>query len=149
MCICFIDFVCPIKNSIQHFCCGTDSYRYCCPPDRYSFETRFSIDYPQTYNSLLADEISSLLINNRKIINKQFEQFQRYFLPVFLLTTIILFLAGIALWFWLYKHKTFYSLGQDDLIESRILQRTESDSMARKQENINLTLSLSHSSTEV
>jgi hypothetical protein len=65
------------------------------------------------------------------MINKQFAQFQRYFLPVFLLTTTILFLVGIALWFWLYKHKTFYSLGQDDLPESR----TPPDSTTRTREN--------------
>jgi hypothetical protein len=88
------------------------------------------------------------------MINKQFEQFQRYFLPVFLLTTTIFFLVGIAIWFWLYKHKTFYSLGEDDIIESRTLPRTKNDSMTIQQETMNRTLErqfrlLSHSSTEV
>jgi len=88
------------------------------------------------------------------MINKQFEQFQRYFLPVFLLTTTIFFLVGIAIWFWLYKHKTFYSLGEDDIIESRTLQRTKNDSMTTQQETMNRTLEqqfrlFSHSSTEV
>jgi len=88
------------------------------------------------------------------MINKQFEQFQGYFLPVFLLTTTIFFLVGIALWFWLYKHKTFYSLGEDEMIESRTLQRTKNDSMTRQPEIMNRTVEqqfrlLSYSSTEV
>ena len=135
----FPAFPCPIEDSIQYFCCGTDTYRYCCPPDRYSFETRFSADYPEIQHRILTDAVSTSLINNQKLINKQFEQFQRYFLPVFLLTTTILFLIGIALWFWLYKHKTFYSLGQDDYIESR--SRAQSDSMVSKRDSNHLTQS--------
>jgi hypothetical protein len=149
-------FVCPIENLVQYFCCGTDTHRYCCPPDRYSFETRLHIDSDQhqSYNDILTDEINTALINNQKMINKQFEQFQRYFLPIFLLTTTILFLVGIALWFWLYKHKMFYSLGQDDLTETRTSRRSPIDSMTRKREMINLTMEqqsrlLSHPSTEV
>jgi hypothetical protein len=94
------------------------------------------MDYSDVYHSVLIDDIGTSLINNRKIISKQFEQFQRYFLPVFLLTTTVLFLVGIALWFWLYKHKTFYSLGQDDFIEART--RDNSDSMAMKRDSVNL-----------
>lgn len=145
-----IGFACPIEDSIQYFCCGTDTYRYCCSPDRYSFETKFSQDHYEAYNNLLTDEIGTSLMNHRKLISKQFEQFQRYFLPVFLLTTTILFLVGIALWFWLYKHKTFYSLGQDDLIESRRLRRTESDSMARERDvNERRSQLITHPSTAV
>ena len=155
-----IGFACPIENLIQYFCCGTDTHRYCCSPDRYSFETRSYvdpnsvIDYPPVYNNIPIDEISTSLINSQKMINKQFEQFQRYFLPIFLLTTTILFLVGIALWFWLYKHKTFYSLGQDEFIELRSSHRANIESMTRKKENINRTHKkqsrlLSNSSTEV
>jgi hypothetical protein len=150
--LCFIGFVCPIENSIQYFCCGTDNYRYCCSPDRYSFETRSSLDYPETYHPILTHDIDTLLINNRKMINKQFEQFQKYFLPAFILTTTILFLVGIALWFWLYKHKAFYSLGQDDFIEART--RNNSDCMAMKRDSINprpecQSRTLTNPSTEV
>jgi hypothetical protein len=140
MYFCLTGFVCPIENSIQYFCCGTDNNRYCCSPDRYSFETKFSIDYSQTYYNILTDEIGTTLINHRKLTTKQFEQFQRYFLPIFLLTTTVFFVVGIALWFWLYKHKTFYSLGQDDFIESRTLRRTQSDSIPRTRETNNRTL---------
>ncbi|CAF2586309.1 unnamed protein product [Rotaria sp. Silwood2] len=153
-------FACPIENLTQHFCCGTDTYRYCCSPDRYSFETRFYtdsnhvVDYPQVYNGILTDEITASLINNQRMINKQFQQFQKYFLPTFLLTTTILFLVGIALWFWLYKHKTYYSLTHDDFIQSRISHRIQTNSRPRLAENINLSVeqqhrSLSHSSTAV
>ncbi|CAF1334099.1 unnamed protein product [Rotaria sp. Silwood1] len=154
-------FACPIENSIQYFCCGTDTSRSCCPPDRYSFETKFYtdsnhiIDYPQVYNGILTDEITASLINHQRMINKQFQQFQKYFLPTFLLTTTILFLIGIALWFWLYKHKRYYSLTQDDLIQSRTSHRTHHiDSTSRLEENIDLSVeqqsrSLSYSSTVV
>jgi hypothetical protein len=73
------------------------------------------------------------------LINKQFEQFQRFFFPVFIFSTTILFLVGIALWFWLYKHKAFYSLGDDDLTESRTSDQIHIDSMTRTRENTNLT----------
>ena len=84
-------------------------------------------------NNNLANEISFSLAKNRKLINKQFDQFQRYFFPVFIFSTTILFLVGIALWFWLYKHKAFYSLGDDDLnvTESRTSNQTHADSMTR------------------
>jgi hypothetical protein len=152
-------FNCPIENLIQYFCCGTDTHRYCCSPDRYTFEMRSYIDsdsvldYPQAYSHIPTDEIGISLINHQKMISKQFEQFQRYFLPIFILTTTILFLVGIALWFWLYKHKTFYSLGQDDSIESRSSHRTHLDSISRQRESRNLALKqqsrFSNSSTEV
>jgi hypothetical protein len=93
------------------------------------------------------------------MINKQFEQFQKLFLPIFLLTSSILFLIGIAIWFWLYKHKAFYATEQDDLIErNRVERRTSpsirNDSFTKKRESINLTLQepsrrMSHPSTEV
>lgn len=62
------------------------------------------------------------------MVAKRFDTFQRYFLPIFLLTTTILFLVGIAFWFWLYKHKQFYSLGNDDSIEMT-LPKKQRDSM--------------------
>lgn len=139
----FQGFECPFENSIQYFCCGTDTYRYCCSSDRYSFETNpYSdsdsvMDNSQHYNGILTDEISASLINNQQMINKQFQQFQKYFLPTFLLTTTILFLVGIALWFWLYKHKTYYSLTPDDRIESRASHRTQTpdNSVTRQKES--------------
>ena len=95
------------------------------------------------------------------LVKKQFEQFQKLFLPIFLLTSSILFLVGIAIWFWLYKHKAFYALGRDELDErNRIVTRTASASVRhdprrkKQRESINLTLEhparrLSHPSTEV
>lgn len=101
---------------------------------------------------VLTDEVSNSLLHNQRMISKQFEQFQRYFLPIFLLTTTILFLIGIALWFWLYKHKSFYSLAEGDLIESRT--RNNSDSMVLKRESTSTNLerpsrTLVNPSTEV
>lgn len=133
-----LGFACPIENSIQQFCCGTSNYRYCCSPDRYYFESNSPIDTSKVHHPILTDEIGNSLLTHQRMINKQFEQFQRFFLPVFILSTTILFLIGIALWFWLYKHKTFYSLGQGDLIESRT--RNNSDSMVLKRESLNTTL---------
>jgi hypothetical protein len=93
------------------------------------------------------------------MINKQFEQFQKLFLPIFLLTSSILFLVGIAIWFWLYKHKAFYAMDQDDLTEENSVGRQPSqsilnDSLTKKRESINLTMEqksrrMSHPSTEV
>jgi hypothetical protein len=93
------------------------------------------------------------------MINKQFEQFQRLFLPIFLLTSSILFLVGIAIWFWLYKHKAFYAMEQDDLNEQnpvvrRTSQSMRNNSLINKRDSINLTLEqqvrrMSHPSTEV
>lgn len=148
----FSGFACPIKNSIQQFCCGTDYSRYCCSSDRYFFQTKSPMDGSKMHHHVLTDEISNSLLHNQRMINKQFEQFQRYFLPIFLLTTTILFLIGIALWFWLYKHKSFYSLAQGDLIESRA--RNDSDSMVLKRESMSTNLerssrTLPNSSTEV
>ncbi|UJR14117.1 hypothetical protein I4U23_001112 [Adineta vaga] len=126
-------FTCPIENLIQYICCGTDTYRYCCPPHhqyhdmaeiQVDSDSNFDATYSPVFDNLLAHEISSALVNNRKMINKQFEEFQRYFLPIFLLSTTILFLLGIAIWFWLYKHKAFYSLEQDDLIELKTKQKS-------------------------
>ncbi|CAF1613487.1 unnamed protein product [Rotaria magnacalcarata] len=154
-------FACPIENSIQYFCCGTDNYLYCCPPDQYSFESRPHIDvnnimeHSQTFSSIITDEISASLINHQRMINKQFQQFQKYFLPTFLLTTTILFLIGIALWFWLYKHKKYYSLTRDDRIEPRTSHQIQTDSMTRLEENNYLSLDqhhpqvLSNSSTQI
>jgi hypothetical protein len=145
-CFCFTGFTCPTENLIQYFCCGTDTYRYCCPPDSDSFGTKFYtdsnyvLDHSQGHDNTLANEISSSLAKNRKLINKQFEQFQRYFFPVFIFSTTILFLVGIALWFWLYKHKAFYSLGDDDLTESRTSDPIHIDSIQRTRENTNLTI---------
>ncbi len=138
----FPGFTCPTENLIQYFCCGTDTYRYCCPPDSYSLvygDSNYVVDQSQINDNNLAYEISSSLANSRKLINKQFEQFQRFFFPVFIFSTTILFLVGIALWFWLYKHKAFYSLGDDDLTESRTSDQIHIDSMTRTRENTNLT----------
>ncbi|CAF1359042.1 unnamed protein product [Adineta steineri] len=135
-------FPCRIENFIQYFCCGTDTYRYCCSPDRYLFETKFDTDvkYSPIYHNILTSEISLALLNNRKLINKQFEQFQRYFFPVFLLSSTVLFLIGIALWFWLYKHKAFYSLDQDDLIELRTIQQNSRHSISTIKDTDNHTI---------
>ncbi|CAF1160433.1 unnamed protein product [Adineta ricciae] len=129
-------FICPIENSIQYICCGTDSYRYCCPPNvKIDSDLNFDVTYSPILDNLLAHEISSALINNRKIMSKQFEEFQRYFLPIFLLSTTVLFLLGIAIWFWLYKHKAFYSLEQDDLTE---LQTTQQRALSKPKVHFNL-----------
>jgi hypothetical protein len=93
------------------------------------------------------------------MINKQFEQFQKLFLPIFLLTSSILFLVGIAIWFWLYKHKAFYAMGHDDSNEQNSVVRrrsrsTRSDSLTKKRVSINSTMEqqsrrMTHPSTEV
>jgi len=145
MFFCFTGFTCPTENLIQYFCCGTDTYRYCCPPDSYSFETKlygdsnYVVDQSQIYDNNLAYEISSSLANSRKLINKQFEQFERFFFPVFIFSTTILFLVGIALWFWLYKHKAFYALGDDDLTESTTSDQIHIDSMTRTKQKQRLS----------
>lgn len=93
------------------------------------------------------------------MVNKQFEQFQKLFLPIFLLTSSILFLVGIALWFWLYKHKAFYAVERDDSngqnrVRTRIIQPIPIDLGRQKRDSINLTMEehsrqISHPSTEV
>ena len=103
---------------------------------------------------------SNSLINNSNIINKQFEEFQRVFLPIFLLTSSILFLVGIAIWFWLYKHKAFYateredSNGRNPVVVRRKSQLMNNDTGTKKRESINLTMEqksrrISYPSTEV
>ncbi|CAF1015323.1 unnamed protein product [Adineta steineri] len=129
-------FACPIQNSIQYFCCGTDNYHYCCTPDRflsdiisYNDQIFISGQY-QSSNHIVMDQTSSnSLINNSNIINKQFEQFQKVFLPIFLLTSSILFLVGLAIWFWLYKHKVFYATERDDTTERNPSRRKTSKSI--------------------
>ena len=129
-----LGFICPINNRIQYFCCGSDRHQYCCSSDRYSFERAI-----QTSSSSI--QVESFRTTST-MISKQFELFQRYFLPIFLLTTTILFLVGIALWFWLYKQKSLYSLGQDDLIESRLSPPVPLTPARKKRNSINLTLDL-------
>jgi hypothetical protein len=162
-----IGFPCPLQNLVQYLCCGAENYHYCCPPDRYLSEINSSNEpiyisgeyQPSNYISI--DQNSRIaLIHNANIINKQFEQFQKVFLPIFLLTSSILFLVGIAIWFWLYKHKAFYAMEQDDLNEQKRVKRRSTsqsirnDSLTKKRESINLTMQeqsrrMSHPSTEV
>lgn len=101
--------------------------------------TNHVVDEAETFDSILTDEISMSLINNQKLINKQFQQFQKYFLPTFLLTTTILFLLGIALWFWLYKHKTYYAITRDD---RRTLSRVPMDTPTTLEERNNIRTNL-------
>lgn len=105
-------FACPITNFIQYFCCGNDEHRYCCPPDRYVFEISSLNEFISSPSTNSNEHFRST--TQRTIVDRQFERFQNYFLPIFLLTTTILFLIGIALWFWLFKHKVFYSIEQND-----------------------------------
>ena len=162
-----IGFACPIQNFVQYFCCGTEDYHYCCSPDLYMSRKEFHSD--QIYVPHSSYSSDHLLFDARtpsndqpNLVKKQFEQFQKLFLPIFLLTSSVLFLIGIAIWFWLYKHKAFYALDRDELDErNRIVARTATASrrpgLKKKQQqrnSINLTLEhparrLSHPSTEV
>lgn len=151
---------------MQYLCCGAEHDHYCCPPDLFLAEISNSDEQffiPGQYESsshIVIDQNSrSSLINNSNIINKQFEQFQKVFLPIFLLTSSVLFLIGIAIWFWLYKHKEFYATEQEDSNEERhIVHRPSSairnDLSTKKRDSINLTMDrhsrrMSHPSTEV
>jgi hypothetical protein len=151
---------------VQYFCCGTDNHHFCCPPDYYLTEINSYNDQIyisgqyQPSNQILIDENTrNLLIDKSNMINKQFEQFQKLFLPIFLLTSSILFLIGIAIWFWLYKHKAFYAVERDDLNEQnrviiRRIQPIPQDHSTNKRASINLTMEqqsrqISHPSTEV
>jgi len=159
-------FACPIKNLVQYYCCGTDNYHYCCPYDDYLSEINSLNDqiyitgqYQPSSQIILDENTRNYLINKSNMINKQFEQFQKLFLPIFLLTSSILFLVGIAIWFWLYKHKAFYAIERDDLNEhnrviARIIQPIPIDLGMKKRDSINLTMEeqsrqISHPSTEV
>jgi hypothetical protein len=163
---CSTGFACPIQNFVQYVCCGTDNYHYCCLSDHYSSDINSSNDpiyisgqYQPSDHIIMDQHSSSSLINNSNIINKQFEEFQRVFLPIFLLTSSILFLVGIAIWFWLYKHKAFYATERDDSNEQNHVVRRTSQSMAndpgtKRRESINLSMQqqsqrLSYPSTEV
>lgn len=158
-----IGFACPVQNLVQYYCCGNDDEHYCCPPDRYLSELSNSDEilyisgqYQPTNHIVIDHNNRSLLIDHSKLINKQFEQFQKIFLPIFLLTSSILFLIGIAIWFWLYKHKAFYATERDDFNdEQTFVRRRSSPSLPNKQNSTHLIAERqsrrisSHPSTEV
>ncbi|UJR33047.1 hypothetical protein I4U23_020506 [Adineta vaga] len=129
-------FQCPIQQFVQYFCCGTDSYHYCCTPERFlsdinSYNDQISVSGQyQPSNHIIMDQSSNpSLIQHSKMVNKQFQQFQNVFLPIFLLTSSILFLIGLAIWFWLYKHKAFYATERDDDNEPNFSRRKTSQSL--------------------
>ncbi|CAF2408043.1 unnamed protein product [Rotaria sp. Silwood2] len=159
-------FVCPMQSFIQYFCCDTNTYHYCCSPDHYISEinshheqTYISGQYQPSNHTIVNQSHSNSFINNSKIIDKQFEQFQKIFIPIFLLSSSILFLIGIAIWFWLYKHKTFYATEQDNFNKqnrtpSRSSQSMFNNFLTKKEGNIHSTMErdfrqVSYSSTEV
>ncbi|CAF0916603.1 unnamed protein product [Adineta ricciae] len=129
-------FECPIQQLVQYFCCGSDNYHYCCTPERflsdissYNDQILISGQYqPSDYNAFNQTRAPSL-VDHSKIVNKQFEQFQKIFLPIFLLTSSVLFLIGLAIWFWLYKHKAFYATERDYDSESNTVRRKTSQSI--------------------
>ena len=136
-----IGFACPIQNLVQYYCCGAEYEHFCCPPDRLSWELSNSDEaiyisgqYRPT-NHIVIDQHQnrSVLIDHSKLIKQQFEQFQKIFLPIFLLTSSILFLIGIAIWFWLYKHKAFYATERDDVEkQENFVRRRSSIPLAQK-----------------
>ncbi|CAF1355496.1 unnamed protein product [Rotaria magnacalcarata] len=159
-------FTCPIQNFVQYFCCNTNNYYFCCTPDRHLLkinsyhEPIYIAGQYQPSNQITLDRnYIDTLINNSRIINKEFILFQKLFLPIFLLSSSILFLIGIALWFWLYKHKVFYALEQDNFNKSNRTVRRTSQSMCNnplstKKNTMHLTMErklrrISYPSTEV
>ena len=156
-----------MQEFIQYICCGTDYYHYCCPSNQSTSEIHSPDDVIylsgqyQPSDHLIIDRNSrSSLISHSNLIQKQFEQFQRLFLPIFLLTSSILFLIGIAIWFWLYKHKAFYAAEQDDVEERHPVGRrttipsVHSDPLPKRRENVTFKLPeqsrrMSYPSTEV
>ena len=138
-------FACPVRNFVQYLCCGTENDHYCCSPEPH----RSEVDSDQIYIAGQYQPTHDILYNgsssfvHRSYLNhRQFEQFQKLFLPIFLLTSSILFLVGIAIWFWLYKHKVFYALDRDE--PARMVLRTSTPLLrqtpeTRKRDSINLT----------
>ena len=141
-------FACPVRNFVQFLCCGTENDHYCCSSeshrsdvDSYSDQIYISGHYQSEQHSLSNDGNSSF-VHRSYLSHRQFEQFQKLFLPIFLLTSSVLFLVGIAIWFWLYKHKVFYALDRDE--PTRIVLRTSTPLLretpeTRKRDSINLT----------
>jgi hypothetical protein len=155
-------FACPIQNFVQHLCCGTDDEYYCCSPDVFFSEQTFDTDqiylsgsYQSTSNSHSDWRLSSM--NHSSTVHRYFQVFEKFFLPIFLLTSTVIFLIGIAIWFWLYKHKALNSLDHDDRQQQQQQQRygiVSKRLTQKKRQCINLTLEesirrLSYPSTEV
>lgn len=156
-----------MQQFVQYFCCGTDHYHYCCSLNQ-SLSDITSVDDSvyvsgqyQSSDHLTIDRNSrSSLINHSNLVKRQFEQFQKLFLPIFLLTSSILFLIGIAIWFWLYKHKAFYATEHDDLEEGNPVEtrRTSpsmnTDPLPKRRPSVTFTVPqqsqrMSYMSTEV
>lgn len=165
-CFHLIGFACPIKNFVQYICCNKNNYRYCCPPDGFSNGMETSQDpiylfghYEPSNHIAIDQNYINVLINNSKLISRKFELFQKFFLPTFLLTSSVLFLIGIALWFWLYKYKAFYAVERDNMTKpKRIIGRPSqlmfSNLLTRNKNTVNLTMERnlqrpSYKSTEV
>lgn len=161
-----VGFVCPMQQFVQYFCCGTDHYHYCCPLNQSISEINPTDDavylsgqYQSSDHFIIDRNSRSSLINHSNLVKRQFEQFQKLFLPIFLLTSSILFLIGIAIWFWLYKHKAFYATEQDDLEERnpigrRTIPSMNNDPLPTKRPSVTFTLPqqsrpMSYISTEV
>ncbi|CAF1076633.1 unnamed protein product [Rotaria sordida] len=159
-------FACPMQNLVQYFCCNANTYHYCCSLDHYLSEINshyeqnyITSQYKPSNHIIINQNRSNSFINTTKIIDKQFEQFQKIFIPIFLLTSSILFLLGIAIWFWLYKHKAFYAMEQDNFNKQNRTQATSSEStlnniVPKKGNTIHLTMErsfrrISYPSTEV
>ncbi|CAF3412110.1 unnamed protein product [Rotaria sp. Silwood1] len=159
-------FVCPVQNFIQYFCCETNTYHYCCALDHYlsernshSEQTYMSGQYQPSNHIIINENYNNSFINRSNIIDKQFEQFQKVFIPIFLLSSSILFLIGIAIWFWLYKHKAFYAMERDNFnkknqTSSRSSQSMFNNFLNKKENNIHINMKpdvqrISYPSTEV
>ncbi|CAF0974669.1 unnamed protein product [Didymodactylos carnosus] len=107
-------FACPIKHSIQLYCCGSDIFKHCCSDMLLSQSGLHLDDNSNKDHDLLNSNLLIKSYNRSMISTREFERFQSLFLPIFLSSSSILFLIGIALWFWLWRHKTFYSIEHDD-----------------------------------
>ncbi|CAF0926300.1 unnamed protein product [Didymodactylos carnosus] len=106
-------FDCPMKNSIQLYCCGSDILKYCCSDVLLSQSGLHLEDNNDRNPNLLKSNLFIKSYTRSMVSSREFERFQSLFLPIFLLSSSILFLIGIALWFWMWRHKTFYSIEHD------------------------------------
>ena len=144
-----IGFDCPIQNSIQYLCCGTDEFHYCCSPDLDEIERIHSINNANVpFHSNLF-----LSINRSASFNEDFQRIKQLSLPIFLLASSVLLLLGIVIWLCLYKQNGCFASDrhlnvrqQPNRSERSKYSNVTINPMENRKPTINLTMTMGQTS---